>query len=60
MIFELAQHVQTFLHAHNHPPCKSFYEEMMKNKMKKEEQLAQEHQKKADLLKRKEEKEVRN
>jgi eukaryotic translation initiation factor 2-alpha kinase 4 len=29
MIFELAQHVQSFLHQNNKPGFKSFYDEMM-------------------------------
>nr|CAD7397393.1 unnamed protein product [Timema cristinae] len=39
MIFELAQHTQKFLHEHNKPGFKSFYEEMM---MRKQEQLQKE------------------
>lgn len=37
MIFQLAQHVQEFLHRHNKPGTKSFYEEML-NRQKEEEQ----------------------
>lgn len=37
MIFQLAQHVQEFLHRHNKPGTKSFYEEML-NRKKEEEQ----------------------
>lgn len=37
MIFQLAQHVQEFLHRHNKPGIKSFYEEML-NRQKEEEQ----------------------
>ena len=58
MILELAQHVQKFLHAHNQPPAPSFYEEMMSNKRKQEQHQEAERQKKIDLLKRKEEKQV--
>lgn len=41
MIFELAQHVQVFLHDHNKPGTKSFYEEMLlrKEEKEKEEQI---------------------
>lgn len=37
MIFQLAQYVQEFLHRHNKPGTKSFYEEML-NRKKEEEQ----------------------
>lgn len=37
MIFQLAQHVQEFLHKHNKPAIKSFYEEML-IRQKEEEQ----------------------
>ncbi|XP_031334945.1 eIF-2-alpha kinase GCN2 isoform X2 [Photinus pyralis] len=37
MIFELAQHTQSFLYRHNKPGFKSFYEEML-NRQKAEEQ----------------------
>ncbi|XP_060076346.1 eIF-2-alpha kinase GCN2-like [Ylistrum balloti] len=56
MLLELAQTVQRYLHQHNRPPGKSFYEEMMSNKREQEERLAKEHQKKLDILKKKEEK----
>ncbi|PSN33701.1 hypothetical protein C0J52_21450 [Blattella germanica] len=39
MIFELAQHVQKFLHQHNKPRFKSFYEEMMSRKEQQQQQL---------------------
>lgn len=29
MIFQLCQHIQEFLHQHNKPPPKSFYDEML-------------------------------
>lgn len=35
MIFQLAQYVQEFLHQHNKPETKSFYEEML-NRLKEE------------------------
>lgn len=47
MIFQLAQHVQEFLHRHNKPGTKSFYEEML-NRQKEEEQK----NKQAELLER--------
>ena len=58
MILNLAQHVQQYLHTNNKPPAPSFYEEMMSNKRKQEERLAEEQQRKLEVLKRKEEKEV--
>ncbi|XP_013386608.1 eIF-2-alpha kinase GCN2 isoform X2 [Lingula anatina] len=57
MVLELAQHVQDFLHKHNRPPAKSFYEQMMSNKKEREIQQAIEQKKKTDLLRKKEEKE---
>ncbi|CAG2069294.1 unnamed protein product [Timema podura] len=41
MIFELAQHTQKFLHEHNKPGFKSFYEEMVirKQEQRQKEQL---------------------
>lgn len=45
MIYQLAQHVQEFLHRHNKPGIKSFYEEML-NRQKEEEQK----HKQAELL----------
>nr|WAQ68452.1 eIF-2-alpha kinase GCN2 [Haliotis discus hannai] len=60
MIHELAQHVQWFLHTNNKPPTQSFYDEMMENKRKQEEMVAQEQMKKMELQRRKEEKERQN
>ncbi|XP_044265056.1 eIF-2-alpha kinase GCN2 [Tribolium madens] len=37
MIFQLAQHVQEFLHVHNKPSSKSFYDEMLQRQKEKEE-----------------------
>uniref|UniRef100_T1IQL0 non-specific serine/threonine protein kinase n=1 Tax=Strigamia maritima TaxID=126957 RepID=T1IQL0_STRMM len=56
MILELAQHVQNFLHRHNHPRFNSFYDEMMSNHKKQEEELAKVQQKRLQLQKMKEEK----
>lgn len=44
MIFELAQHVQAFLHEHNKPGTKSFYEEML-SRQKEREQIKMRAQK---------------
>ncbi|KAJ9599725.1 hypothetical protein L9F63_026426 [Diploptera punctata] len=38
MIFELAQHVQKFLHPHNKPRFKSFYEEMLSRQEQQQQQ----------------------
>lgn len=32
MIFQLSQDVEEFLHSHNKPPSKSFYEEMLQRR----------------------------
>ncbi|XP_033626734.1 eIF-2-alpha kinase GCN2-like isoform X1 [Asterias rubens] len=56
MILELAQHVQAFLHEHNIPAYKSFYEEMMSNKKKEEEKEAKENEKRQELQRKREEK----
>ena len=60
MIFDLCQFVQKFLHKHNTPPSRSFYDEMISNRKKQEEKMAIEEQKKRDMLKKKEEKKVSN
>lgn len=39
MIFQLAQHVQEFLHRHNKPGTKSFYEEMLTRKKEEEQKI---------------------
>ncbi|KAJ8980157.1 hypothetical protein NQ317_014652, partial [Molorchus minor] len=38
MIFQLAQYVQEFLHRHNKPTSKSFYDEMLQRQKEKEQQ----------------------
>lgn len=43
MIFDLAQTVQAFLHAHNKPPALSFYDEMLLQKFKRDEHLKNEN-----------------
>ncbi|NXU52113.1 E2AK4 kinase, partial [Turnix velox] len=59
MIFELADHVQSFLSEYNKPPSKSFHEEMLKNHQKEQERLAQEELRRAQEAKRREEQEQR-
>lgn len=44
MIFQLAQHVQEFLHKHNKPGIKSFYEEMLNRRKEEEQKLKQAEQ----------------
>lgn len=40
MIFQLCQYVQEFLHQHNKPPAKSFYDEMLhRRKVEQERDL---------------------
>ena len=60
MILDLCQHVQNFLHQHNKPPFKSFYEEMLSNKQKEDEKVFQAQQKRLEIKKKKEEKQVCN
>uniref|UniRef100_A0A7M4FRA4 eIF-2-alpha kinase GCN2 n=1 Tax=Crocodylus porosus TaxID=8502 RepID=A0A7M4FRA4_CROPO len=59
MIFELADHVQSFLSEYNKPPSKSFHEEMLKNQQKEQERLAQEEERQIQEVKRREEQEQR-
>ncbi|XP_068018973.1 eIF-2-alpha kinase GCN2 isoform X2 [Melanerpes formicivorus] len=59
MIFELADHVQSFLSEHNKPPPKSFHEEMLKNHQKERERLAEEELRRAQEVRRREEQEQR-
>ncbi|EMP26779.1 Eukaryotic translation initiation factor 2-alpha kinase 4 [Chelonia mydas] len=59
MIFELADHIQSFLSEYNKPPSKSFHEEMLKNQQKEQERLAQEEQRRMQEAKRREEQEER-
>jgi translation initiation factor 2-alpha kinase 4 len=44
MIFQLAQYVQEFLHGHNKPAPKSFYDEMMQRQREQEEKELQAQQ----------------
>ncbi|KAI4482571.1 hypothetical protein M0804_008424 [Polistes exclamans] len=48
MIFELAQHVQKYLHEHNKPSYSSFYEEMISRHQEKKQYEMQEKQLKED------------
>lgn len=48
MIFELAQHVQKYLHKHNKPSYSSFYEEMISRHQEKIQYEMQERQLKED------------
>uniref|UniRef100_A0A8C8RLK2 eIF-2-alpha kinase GCN2 n=1 Tax=Pelusios castaneus TaxID=367368 RepID=A0A8C8RLK2_9SAUR len=61
MIFELADHIQSFLSEYNKPPSKSFHEEMLKNQQKEQERLAQEEQRRmqeATRIKEQEQREI--
>ncbi|ESO93560.1 hypothetical protein LOTGIDRAFT_118933 [Lottia gigantea] len=58
MILELSLTVQTFLNDHIRPAPKSFYEEMMSNKQKQEEKYALEQERRNEMKKQREEKEV--
>ncbi|CAH1968532.1 unnamed protein product [Acanthoscelides obtectus] len=49
MIFQLAQCVEEFLHTHNKPTSKSFYDEMLKRQKEKEERDLQARQIEQDL-----------
>ncbi|XP_043929768.1 eIF-2-alpha kinase GCN2 isoform X2 [Protopterus annectens] len=44
MIYQLAEHIQSFLSEHNVPAPKSFHEEMLKNQQRQQERRAQEEQ----------------
>ncbi|XP_015584813.1 eIF-2-alpha kinase GCN2 [Cephus cinctus] len=48
MIFELAQHIQKFLHKHNKPGYSSFYEEMVSRRQERMQYEMQEKQLKED------------
>lgn len=48
MMFDLAQHVQTFLHTHNKPPMPSFYDVMMKNQQVAEQKLEEDRKRREE------------
>lgn len=48
MIFELAQTVQSFLHRHNKPGFKSFYEEMLSRRTEQALRLERERREEND------------
>ena len=58
MILDLAQHVQGFLQSHNKPPSHSFYDEMLTNQRLQKEAIDKANQKKLDIQKKKEMKQV--
>lgn len=58
MVLALCQHVQTFLRTHNKPPSKSFYEEMLMNKQLQEQKAARANEKRLELERQKEQKQV--
>ena len=58
MLLELSQIVQQFLYTNNKPAPKSFYEEMLKNKQIEEERIAKERQRRNEIKRKREEKEV--
>jgi len=58
MVLALCQHVQTYLHANNKPPSKSFYDEMLLNRQRQEQKEAKANEKRLELLRQKEQKEV--
>ncbi|XP_066464517.1 eIF-2-alpha kinase GCN2 isoform X2 [Eleutherodactylus coqui] len=55
MIYQLAGHVESFLTEHNHPPPRSFHEEMLKNLKIQQEKIALEEEKRIEEQKKKEE-----
>ncbi|KAF7284929.1 hypothetical protein GWI33_017408 [Rhynchophorus ferrugineus] len=56
MIFELCQHIREFLHSHNKPAMKSFYDEMLqKQEEKKLQELQQKQLEKEHVMKEVEE-----
>ncbi len=59
MLLALCQFVQEFLHLHNKPPAKSFYEQMMTNRKRQEEMQAREQEKQMELQRKKQQREVK-
>ena len=60
MILELAQHVKDFLHKHNHPPAKSFHEQMLSNQKRKEERKKEEEKRRQEEERKKLDKQARD
>jgi eukaryotic translation initiation factor 2-alpha kinase 4 len=58
MVFALCQHVQTYLHANNKPPSKSFYDQMLLNQQQLEQKKAMAMQKQRELQRQRDEKAV--
>jgi len=58
MVLRLCQHIQEFLRAHNKPPSKSFYDEMLYNRQLQEQKQAREAEKRLELERQREQKQV--
>ena len=58
MVLRLCQHIQEFLRAHNKPPSKSFYDEMLHNRQLQEQKQAREAEKRLELERQREQKQV--
>ena len=54
MIFAMAEHVRQYLHSHNRPPVKSFYDQMISHKTKLEIERNLEIEREMELNRRKE------
>uniref|UniRef100_A0A8C4QBV3 RWD domain-containing protein 3 n=1 Tax=Eptatretus burgeri TaxID=7764 RepID=A0A8C4QBV3_EPTBU len=52
MIFQLAEHVETFLGKRNNPPTRSFHEEMLRNRSREKEQRDMERKRCQERVKR--------
>jgi len=58
MVLRLCQHIQEFLRANNKPPSKSFYDEMLYNRQLQEQKQAREAEKRHELERQREQKQV--
>jgi eukaryotic translation initiation factor 2-alpha kinase 4 len=58
MVLMFCQHVQTYLRDHNKPPTKSFYDEMLLNQQRNEQKEAQKHERRLELERKKQQKQV--
>ena len=58
MVLRLCQHIQEFLRAHNKPPSKSFYDEMLHNRQLQEQKQAHDAEKRLELERKREQKQV--